>query len=119
MPVLRNNYHSNLFLPDGTAIRRGGPDVTMPADKWAKELENPVVQAWVDEGRIVVEGGAPSLKAAEPVRMAADPAPEPAPVDDEADPRDPLRDEARELGIEVDNRWGEKRLREEIAKARD
>lgn len=28
-----------------------------------------------------------------------------------------LRDEATELGIEVNGRWGEKRLREEIAKA--
>lgn len=28
-----------------------------------------------------------------------------------------LRDEAAELGIEVNARWGEKRLREEIAKA--
>jgi len=28
-----------------------------------------------------------------------------------------LRDEAIELGIEVNGRWGEKRLREEIAKA--
>lgn len=30
---------------------------------------------------------------------------------------DTLRAEAAELGIEVSNRWGEKRLREEIAKA--
>ncbi|EKT4497179.1 hypothetical protein QEM27_004986 [Pseudomonas putida] len=30
---------------------------------------------------------------------------------------DALRAEAAELGIEVSNRWGEKRLREEIAKA--
>jgi len=31
---------------------------------------------------------------------------------------DDLRDEAKSLGVDVDNRWGERRLREEIAKAR-
>lgn len=37
--------------------------------------------------------------------------------EDEVD-MDALRVEATELGIEVSARWGEKRLREEIAKAR-
>lgn len=37
--------------------------------------------------------------------------------DEGDDDIDALRAEAAELGIEVSNRWGEKRLREEIAKA--
>ena len=34
-----------------------------------------------------------------------------------ADPIDALRKEAEAIGIDVDGRWGEKRLRAEIAKA--
>jgi len=116
MPVLKNNHHGNLILPDGTAIRRGGPAVTMAADKWARELKNPVVAAWVDLGWVLVEDGgkAEPVPAPAPV-FVTDPAPEP--VADEADPRDELREEARLLGIKVDMRWGEDRLREEIDKA--
>jgi hypothetical protein len=116
MPILKNNHHGNLILPDGTAIRRGGPAVTMAAEKWARELKNPVVAAWVDLGWVLVEGDG---KAGPPPMTGnyfiTDPAPDPEA--DEADPRDDLREEARSLGIEVDNRWGEKRLREEIDKA--
>jgi hypothetical protein len=112
MPVLKNNHHGNLILPDGTAIRRGGPAVTMAAEKWARALENPIVAAWVDLGWVLVEDG---VKAEPAPVFVTDPAPEPEA--DEADPRDELRAEAASLGIEVDNRWGEKRLREEIDKA--
>lgn len=35
----------------------------------------------------------------------------------EDDPLDDLRKEAEDLGIEVDKRWGEKRLRSEVDKA--
>ena len=115
MPTLKNAHTGDLILPDGIAIRRNGPAVTLADDVWSKALAHPVVKAWVDEGKIVVESAASSRKQAEPVRMAADP--DPAPVEDEADPRDELRGKARSLGIEVDMRWGEKRLREEIDKA--
>ena len=109
MPTLKNAYTGDLILPDGTAVRRNGPVVPIADDTWAKMLKHPVVEAWVDEGRIVLV----DAKAVEPV--AVEPAPEP--VADEPDPRDPLREEARSLEIEVDMRWGEKRLREEIDKA--
>lgn len=127
MPILKNNHHGNLILPDGTAIRRGAPAVTMAADKWAGELKNPVVAAWVDLEWVLVEDGGKAengLAEIHKVSQSAydktavfvtDPAPEPEA--DEADPRDELREEARSLGIKVDNRWGEKRLREEIDKA--
>ena len=139
MPTLKNAYTGDLILPDGTAVRRNGPVVPIADDTWAKMLKHPVVKAWVDEGRIVLV----DAKAVEPV--AIKPAPEPynplmdqaaeaqylqkasehrlermkasEPVADEPDPRDPLREEARSLGIKVDMRWGEDRLREEIDKA--
>jgi hypothetical protein len=107
MPTLTNNHHANLFLPDGTAIRRGGPGVSLPAEKWAGEIMNPVVAAWVASGWIRVSGEQPA------------PEPEPAAAETASDdPRDPLRDEARALGIDINMRWGEARLRTEIDKAR-
>ena len=109
MPTLKNAYTGDLILPDGTAVRRNGPVVPIADDTWAKMLKHPVVKAWVAEGRIALV----DAKAVEPV--AIEPAPEP--VADEPDPRDPLREEARSLGIKVDMRWGEDRLREEIDKA--
>ena len=109
MPTLKNAYTGDLILPDGTAVRRSGPVVPIAGDTWAKMLKHPVVKAWVDEGRIVLI----DAKAVEPVAVE----PTPAPVADEPDPRDELREEARSLEIEVDMRWGEKRLREEIDKA--
>ena len=111
MPTLKNAYTGDLILPDGTAVRRNGPVVPIADDTWAKMLKHPVVKAWVDEGRIVLV----DAKAVEPV--APEPAPAPEPVADEPDPRDELREEARSLGIKVDMRWGEDRLREEIDKA--
>lgn len=59
------------------------------------------------------------------VGVASSPAPakglpvvDPAPVDNgESDPIDELRADAESLGIDVDKRWGEKRLNAEIEKA--
>ena len=103
MPTLKNAYTGDLILPDGTAVRRNGPVVGVADDTWAKMLKHPVVKAWVDEGRIAL------------VDEKED-EPEPEPTKDETDPRDPLREEARSLGVEVNMNWGEKRLREEIDK---
>ena len=51
-----------------------------------------------------------------PVKAASQPEPKPEPA--AADPLDDLRARAKDLGIEVDGRWGAARLRYEINQAR-
>lgn len=110
MVTLRNNHHSNLYLPDGTGVRRNSPPVKMAADKWADVAANPIVTSWVANGWLVVEGDVVAAPSPAPA-----PAPEPEP--EEFSELESLRVDAAELGIAVDRRWGEKRLRDEIAKA--
>lgn len=66
-------------------------------------------QARPRDARILLAIGKARVPAAEPA--------EPPAVDDDDD-LDALRAEAAELGVEVDGRWKEKRLRAEIEKAR-
>lgn len=55
------------------------------------------------------------LSVAQPDKQEDEPAP--APVATEQDDTESLRTQAKALGIDVDNRWGDKRLQEEIEKA--
>lgn len=95
MPRLTNRHHADLILPDGTTVRRGA-SLDVSAETWARARHRDVVQAWVSAGILEVEGEDP-----------------PPPADGLA----ALRAEADGLGVRVDGRWGEARLREEIEKA--
>jgi hypothetical protein len=75
----------------------------------------------VTEAGEVVED-APEPTALDEARSREDAEGEGVPADEDADPRDDernaLRREAEGLGIDIDLRWGVKRLQDEIAKAK-
>lgn len=59
-----------------------------------------------------------TLEAIGKARIYVEP-PKPAPKPKAEDDLDALREEAEKAGVDVDGRWGEARLKAEIAKAKD
>ena len=100
MVQLTNKHTGDLILPEGTAIRRNGPAVTVPAETWAKCIKSPVVKAWVDTGMLVISKAKADDTGADDDALAK------------------LRAEAEDLGIKVDARWKAPRLEKEIEKAK-
>ena len=112
--VSNNSSRDRMFR-----IRRGNFAILKPGETQVLDLVLPndaYLSQWARFG-VKIETVDPDPP--EPHPRLADVAAEikAGPKADEPDPRDALREEARSLEIEVDMRWGEKRLREEIDKA--
>jgi len=111
MPVVTNKHSGPLALPGGLVLQ---PGASRDIPRWDTVRRNNTVAAWLRAKVLVVEpegvtpGVDPSVVEADDQRLA--------PVDP-VDGMTYLRAEAKALGINVDRRWGEKRLRAEIAKA--
>lgn len=117
MPAIRNASRNPLVLPDGRGLPIGAV-TNVPDEAWRLYRGHVVVQAWLSAGKIMIVGDEPSPMP-EPVKPAAVPETLPdEPAGDDFDPLEALRDVARELGVTVDRRWGEARLRREIDEAR-
>lgn len=93
--------------PDGTITKLHSDNVR----DWCKRPKHSIVGPWEPDTPAVIETDEPTEG---PVEVPAA-----APVSAEAlDPLNKLREEAKELGIEFDQRWGKKRLSDAISAAR-
>lgn len=112
------NLWSKKFDPDAEFVWRHGYHTGQPVVK--TEFNPRRLKQLYDTRKVVMEDvwnefvGVLSPTADKSGRVA-DSAPVSAPASD--DPRAELRAQLDELGIEYDNRWGEKRLTEELEKA--
>lgn len=108
MTRVTNNHTGPLALPGGMVLAAGQ---TRNIPRWDFIRRNNTVAAWL-RARVLVEAEAEQAPAPEPIIAS-----EPESVAVAAVDIDLLREQAGELGIDVDRRWGEKRLRAEIEKA--
>lgn len=99
----------NEFM-NGTAPKKASKPVSLPVSNAAPH----------ENGKATDDGGdAPSTetKDTDPLDHDRDGKKGGAKPVEERDSLEPLREELRALGVEVDGRWGEKRLNEELEKA--
>jgi len=99
MTSVTNKHTGPLALPGGPTLQ---PGQTRDVARWNVMRHHNVVSAWLRAGVLKVED-----EVVEPVSAAVI-----------EDTMEHLRAEAESIGIDVDGRWGEKRLRSEIEKAR-
>lgn len=115
MPAILNNSRRPLVLPDGRNLPMGVV-TNVPDEAWRLFRGHVVVQAWLASGSINIIGP-DAVQPTKPDHADSDDDDEPE-NDDTFDPMAALREAAVELGVTVDGRWGEARLRREIEEAR-
>lgn len=98
MPEVRNTSKGDLTLVPGGRVPAGG-SLFIPDDVLARGMQNDVIRAWFDEGRLVTDDYA-----------AFD-------AQFEADSMEALKDRARALGVKFGQRISYEKLAERVAEA--